>query len=604
VIPSRNLVAAAACALFSLLASKPLHAGVPAGTAFTYKGQLGVSNNTVTGTYDLTFALYDALLSGAQIGPLLTNTFTVGSNGAFIAVLDFGQAAFTGDARWLELSVRTNGSGAFTQLSPRQQVTPAPYAMQAANAGQVASTNILGTLSSSQFAPSVAFSNLVTRYATLTNATIQNLSAGTVSGSGAALGNLPVSGDPMARFAPTPSLIYSPYYDFYDLVTNSQTDAFLRQKAQIMATNGLLAAGWNYIWIDDSWPERSRDTNGNLVASSARFPFGIPALVDYLHGLGFKVGIYSSFGSSTCLNFPGSDDAHLPQDAQLFASWGLDGLKLDACRQPIENAYIFDRRMLHTAANSILNANRDMVLLAVTMTDSWALYGGRPLPWEARSHANHFVVWGVTETISSVSNAVMNAAYTVQYASHLIAPGHYPWQGAFDTVGMDTSVLQAGMGMAAMVSAPMTVNSYWPDSVLNLLTNSEVLAIHQDPAAVCASIPWSNNLAEVWTKPLGSRGSGSTALALVNLAPTNQTVQVNWSMLGASPDDSLTIRDLCNHNTLGSYTNSWSTLVPANSVQLYRATAQTGLTTNVAVLRPGGVTNTLIFKKGVLLDVK
>ena len=316
------------------------------------------------------------------------------------------------------------------------------------------------------------------------------------------------------------------------------------------------------------------------------------------------MGIYSSFGPWTCLNFPGSDEEHLPQDTQLFASWGLDGLKLDACKQPVENAYNYNRRMLHTAANSILNANRDMILHAVTMTDSWGLYAGRPLPWEARTHANQFVVWGVTETLTSVTNAVMNAAYTVQYASQLIAPGHYPWQGAFDTVGMDLAVLQAGITMAAMVSAPMTVGSYWPANVLNLLTNSEVLSVHQDPGAICASIAWSNNLAEVWTKPLGGAGSGSTAIALVNLASTNQTLQVNWSMLGASAGESLTIRDLWNRNTLGSYTNSWSTLVSANSVQLYRATAQTGLTTNVAVLRPGGLTNTLIFKKGVLIDVK
>jgi len=606
VIPSRNVVTVLVCVLFGLLTSKPLRAGVPNGTAFTYKGQLGVSNSAVAGTYNITFALYDAIITGTQIGPILTNTVTVGTNGVFMSVLDFGPSAFNGEARWLELSVRTNGNGAFTKLSPRQALTPTPYAMQAATAGQVAAANIVGTLSSSQFAPSVTFSNLATRYANLTNATVQSLTVGTVSGSGAALRNMPISGDPLARFAPTPSLIYSPYYDFYNSITNYQTDAFLRLTAQKMATNGLLAAGWNWIWLDDSWPDVSRDSGGNLIANPVRFPLGIPSLVNYLHGLGFKVGIYSSFGASTCLNFPGSDESHLAQDAQTFASWGIDGLKLDACGQPNfpEDAYSYNRRMLHTAANSILNANRDMALLAVTMTDSWDLYGGRPLPWEARSYANMWVVWGVTETIASVSNAVMNAAYTVQYGSHLIAPGHYPWQGAFDTRGMDLSSLQAGITMAAMVSAPMSVGTNWPAGVLNLLTNSEVLSVHQDAAAICASIAWSNNLAELWTKPLGGAGSGSTAIALVNLAPTNQTVLVNWSMLGASASDPLTIRDLWNRNTLGSYTNSWSTLVPSNSVLLYRATAQTGLTTNVAVLRPGGLTNTLIFKKGVLIDVK
>src|SRR5258708_6107227 len=104
---------AVACALLGLLSSEPLRAGVPYGTAFTYEGQLGVSNSAVTGRYDLTFTLYDAILSGTQMGPTLTNTVTVGSNGVFMVVLDFGPAALNGEARWLELSVRTNSNGAF-----------------------------------------------------------------------------------------------------------------------------------------------------------------------------------------------------------------------------------------------------------------------------------------------------------------------------------------------------------------------------------------------------------------------------------------------------------------------------------------------------------
>jgi alpha-galactosidase len=588
-----------------ILIATELEAGVPNGTAFTYEGQLSVGGTLVGGSYDITFSLYDALLSGTQIGPTLTNSFVLGTNGAFRAVLDFGPGAFTGDARWMEVSVRTNGDGIFTMLGPRQAITPMPYAVQAASVGQVAASNVVGSLVSGQFASSVIFSNIGIRYATIANATIQSLSAGMITGNGASLSNLPLPGDLVARLAPTPPLIYSPYYDFYYGVTTNQTDAFLRQIGQQMATNGLLAAGWNFIWIDDSWPSLTRDDGGNLVADPVRFPFGMPALVTYLHGLGFKVGIYSSFGGITCLGFPGSDQGHLPKDAQLFASWGIDGLKLDACNQPMppEDAYSYDVRMLRTAANAILDANRDMVFMAVTMTDAGP-YGGRPLPWLVQSEANTFVVWGVSETIASVSNAVLNAAYTAQYCSNLISPGHYPWQGAFDLSGMDLNSLQAGISMAAMVSAPLTVSSYWPGSVLNLLTNAEALAIQEDPAAICGTVAWSNNLAEIWTKPLGGRATGANALALVNLAPTNQSVMVNWSMLGAAADDPITIRDLWAHNTLGTYTNSWSNVVPANSVQLFRATGLTGVTTNLTVLRPGGSTNVLVFKNGILVDLR
>jgi hypothetical protein len=51
----------------------------------------------------------------------------------FTVTLDFGAAAFPGFDRWLEISVRTNGSGSFATLSPRQALTPTPYAITAQN---------------------------------------------------------------------------------------------------------------------------------------------------------------------------------------------------------------------------------------------------------------------------------------------------------------------------------------------------------------------------------------------------------------------------------------------------------------------------------------
>ncbi len=106
----------------------------PLGTAFTYQGKLSSGANAANGSYDLKFSLYDALTSGSQVGNSLTNTATAVSNGYFTVTLDFG-ALFDGNGRWLEIAVRTNGSGAFTTLSPRQCLTPSPYALYAPNAG-------------------------------------------------------------------------------------------------------------------------------------------------------------------------------------------------------------------------------------------------------------------------------------------------------------------------------------------------------------------------------------------------------------------------------------------------------------------------------------
>src|SRR5271169_4542084 len=102
------------------------------GTAFTYQGQLDSSGGPVNGNYDLTFALYDAGTNGNLVSGPLTNSAVAVTNGLFTVALDFG-ANFPGSARWLQIGVRTNGGGAFTALTPRQETTPAPYAITAGN---------------------------------------------------------------------------------------------------------------------------------------------------------------------------------------------------------------------------------------------------------------------------------------------------------------------------------------------------------------------------------------------------------------------------------------------------------------------------------------
>jgi len=119
------------------------------GTAFTYQGRLNDSASPANGSYDLRFAIYDALVSGSQQGVVLTNSATVVSNGLFTVTLDFGNQ-FPGANRWLEIGVRSNGVGSFTIVSPRQKFTSSPYAVTAGNVtGTLPAGQISGTLPSS-----------------------------------------------------------------------------------------------------------------------------------------------------------------------------------------------------------------------------------------------------------------------------------------------------------------------------------------------------------------------------------------------------------------------------------------------------------------------
>ncbi len=103
------------------------------GTAFTYQGQLNSGANAVTGLYDFEFTLSNAPSGGTQVGGTLTNLAVGVSNGLFTTVLDFG-SVFGGSPLWLGISVRSNGSGSYTGLTPPEELTPAPYAILAESA--------------------------------------------------------------------------------------------------------------------------------------------------------------------------------------------------------------------------------------------------------------------------------------------------------------------------------------------------------------------------------------------------------------------------------------------------------------------------------------
>jgi len=118
------------------------------GTAFTYQGRLTDDYSPANGLYDLRFAIYDAASGGSTVGSPLTNSMTTVTNGLFTVTLDFGASVFTGAERWLEIGVRAYEGGAFTALSPRQPITPTPYAIRAANfSGPVDAGQLTGIIS-------------------------------------------------------------------------------------------------------------------------------------------------------------------------------------------------------------------------------------------------------------------------------------------------------------------------------------------------------------------------------------------------------------------------------------------------------------------------
>ena len=82
-------------------------------------------------------------------------------------------------------------------------------------------------------------------------------------------------------------------------------EGLIREVARAMVSSGLRDAGYRYVNVDDCW-QGYRAPDGHIVPNREKFPSGMRALGDYIHGLGLKFGIYSDTAELTCENYPGS----------------------------------------------------------------------------------------------------------------------------------------------------------------------------------------------------------------------------------------------------------------------------------------------------------
>jgi len=134
---SMKMIAVLALAVAVMALPAKLAIAAPMGSAFTYQGRLILGGSPVTGEYDLQFKLYDSLVGGTQVASTLDAPEVDVNEGHFTVLLDFGSAAFAGDARWLEIGVREGALSdpePYDVFAPRQELTPAPYALYAASA--------------------------------------------------------------------------------------------------------------------------------------------------------------------------------------------------------------------------------------------------------------------------------------------------------------------------------------------------------------------------------------------------------------------------------------------------------------------------------------
>ena len=99
----------------------------------------------------------------------------------------------------------------------------------------------------------------------------------------------------------------------------------------ILALAALKEYGYEYANFDGAWMNPQRDPiTRKQMPNSMTVPHGIKPLADLAHANGIKFGLYSAVGNVTCQGNPGSW-GYETLDAQQYADWGVDYLKIDSC---------------------------------------------------------------------------------------------------------------------------------------------------------------------------------------------------------------------------------------------------------------------------------
>lgn len=360
----------------------------------------------------------------------------------------------------------------------------------------------------------------------------------------------------------TPPMGWNSWNTFYGNINESLIKGII----DVMGTNGMKAAGYVYVNLDDNWMATTRDGAGNLQADPARFPNGIKALSDYAHGKGMKLGIYGDHGSKTCMGVANSGSyGHEAADAKTFASWGVDYLKYDNCNTVAGSNMQTDYTNM---AKAIADAGRPMVFsVCAWQTQAWMPDVGN--------------LWRATDDITTAwlgSENSLGRSILVNLDGNA---GNFIFTrpGAF----ADPDMLEVGngtrsndqnkshFGLWALMAAPLIAgNDVRSVSAANLaiLTNSDVIAIDQDSAGVQGRKISDNGDLEVWVKPLG-RDFTTFAVGLFNRSNSTQTMSINWKDLRLDTN-SVTVRDLWAKQDLGSTKGRYTAQVPSNGLALVK----------------------------------
>jgi alpha-galactosidase len=352
------------------------------------------------------------------------------------------------------------------------------------------------------------------------------------------------------------------------------SEQLVEQTALAIHNDGMQAAGYQYVNIDDCWLASSRDASGNLVPNASKFPDGIAAVASYVHSLGLKLGIYEDAGTATCAGYPGSY-GHEQQDASLFASWGVDYLKYDWCNIPFSSfpsqTHQQVAQTLYTRMRNALSATGRAI--AFSMCNGWDS-SVQPASWAAPV-AN---LWRTTTDIQASFASMLSNFHTNAALAGSAGPGAWNDPDMLEVGnGMSATEDQSEFSLWAEMAAPLIEGSNLvtaTSGTLSILTNKAVIAVDQDSLGKQGAEISSANGLDVLAKPLAN---GDVSVALFNETGSTATISTTAAAVGKTGASSYALTNLWTGAT-STTSSAISASVPAHGTVMYRVAGGTTVT--------------------------
>ncbi|MHB1766221.1 MAG: NPCBM/NEW2 domain-containing protein [Phycisphaerae bacterium] len=340
--------------------------------------------------------------------------------------------------------------------------------------------------------------------------------------------------------------------------------------ADALVQSGLADKGYSFINIDAGWTGQ-RNTAGRIMPDKNKFP-DIKALIDHVHSLALKFGLYASPGPVDCGGCIGSY-GHEIQDIHTYAQWGVDYFKYDWCSYgqtitaaPTTIEYIEPYAVMGQAIGTV---ERDIVfsLCQYGMADPWKWAAGP----QVRGN-----LWRISDDLIDFwASVCINGFHCDRRIAAYAGPGRWndPDMLVVGTVNFTNASLgfpgkpqasrltpieqQTHISLWSLLAAPLIIGcdlTKLDQFTMDLLSNPEVIAVDQDILGKQAQCIKQAGHIQVWARPLAD---GTAAVGIFNLGPVTEKASVRWSELTVIlPRDIVLsgkqpIRDLWKRHDLG-----------------------------------------------------